>query len=126
MVRYELKDALNLIIAYFEQEVTAGDVLGFFEAIERDPSYRPSMNGLVDMRGASVLLGAERIRELAQYAAEGAFKQGKWALLVTDPKATAFAMLYRQGVGKSYPVQVFSSIDGAAAYLGVDLSGLQE
>ena len=124
MVRYELQDALNLVIATFERQVSAQDILDFFKGIEQDPKYRPSMNGLADMRGATIDLAAEEVRDLAQYAAEGAFKQGKWALLVTDPKATAFAMLYRQGVGESYPVQVFSSVEGAAAYLGVELSGL--
>lgn len=124
MVRYTIHSALNLVVAHFNEGVSAQDVLGFFEGMRDDPAYRPSMNGVVDMRQAVSQLVAEEVRALAQFAAEGAFKRGKWALLVTDPKSTAFSMLYRQGVGESYAVQVFSSVDGASEFLGHDLAGL--
>ena len=76
------------------------------------------------LRAAATPSVSEEVRALAEFAVEGGFKQGRWALLVTDPKATAFSMLYRQGVGEHYPVQVFSSVDGASAYLGQNLAAL--
>ena len=95
MVRFEVHSALNLVVATFTGEVSAQDIFGFFERMQGDPLYQPSMNGVVDMRAAITQLVSEEVRALAEFAVEGGFKQGRWALLVTDPKATAFSMLYR-------------------------------
>jgi hypothetical protein len=124
MVHFKIHDALNLVVARFDGEVSAREIFAFFEGMRDDPQYRPSMDGVADMRQSVTQLNAEEVRELAQFAAEGGFKRGKWALLVTDPKSTAFSMLYRQSVGESYAVQVFSSVDGASDYLGRDLTGI--
>ncbi len=47
-------------------EITVGDVLADIERLAAQPSYRPEMPGIVDMRQATTHMTAEQIEQIAQ------------------------------------------------------------
>jgi hypothetical protein len=117
---YTIHANARLVVVRFAPGTAAASILDFFGALEADPAYERSLNGLVDARGIEVDMALEDVRGLARHVVEKGLKTGRWAMLVDQPKATALAMLYTKAVDSAYSFQVFSTASGISAYLGIE------
>lgn len=88
------------------------------------PDYDPGLNGVVDLRGALVTVSAEQAKGLARQSLERELSMGKWAFLAETPMNTALALLYADVLAKRHESRIFSTVEAAADYLGVDIEPL--
>lgn len=120
MFSYAIHPEARLVVARFAAGIDAAEILAFFTQLEADPAYDRTMNGLVDARGTEIEMTLEDIRGLARHVLERGFKNGNWAILVDQPKATALSMLYTKAVDAQYSFQVFSTARGISEFLGIN------
>ena len=126
MFSYLIHQEAQLVVARFGGEVDAADFRRFFDRLNVDPDYVHSMNGLVDLRWLLPNISPEELHDLADYVVSMNLKNGRWALIVDQPRATALSMLYTKAIDSRYALQVFSTLEGVSGYLGINAADFLE
>jgi hypothetical protein len=113
----------RLIVTRFFGPIDYEDVLEWLDTASLDARFSREFDGVVDLRKARLTsFRIEKARLLAKHVIDLDFTQGSWAVLADRPAETAFSMLYTSVANQHHPVEVFSSVDAAANFLGKDLS----
>jgi hypothetical protein len=125
---YNIVPSERLIVVRFHGQITEENVIEASQKICRDPRYEHGFDGLVDLAEVTNEITPAHIQELVEYTlSKRKHGHGKWAVLVSTPAATAYAMLYHRQVSDKHPFSIFCSLDGAATFLGksIDLAWLE-
>ena len=84
-----------------------------------DERYQHGYDGMIDLTSISTEMCPEHIEKLVQYSlSKRKHGHGKWAVLVSTPAATCYAMIYHAKVDAEHPFSIFCSFEGAAQFLG--------
>ncbi len=75
------------------------------------------MHGVVDLREAELDITVEEVEGLGEIGAKNS--KARWAVMVDDPKNTAFSLLYSDVVNKSHPMAIMSYDKAASEYLDI-------
>jgi hypothetical protein len=120
--RYTIVPAKWLILVRFDGQVSDREFVASTKAICSDPRYVWGFDGLIDLTGVAVAVTTEEIKKLVDYTlSKRKHGHGKWAVLVSTPAATAYAMLYQDGVSREHPFSLFCSWKGASEFLGIEM-----
>lgn len=83
-----------------------------------DVRYRRDYDGLIDLTSVEVTISPREIKDLITYTLSRQRPGvGRWAVLVTTPIATAFAMLYQNGLTARHHMSLFCTLEGASQFL---------
>lgn len=117
----------ELIAARFTGTMVARDFEAWVEETRKTPRYQPHYDGIVDLR--DVEMSVERPHEaqrVAEHVVSERVTRGRWAILIRRPLESALVMLYGATVTKQHPLEAFSTVEGAAAFLGRRTSLLRQ
>ncbi len=117
-----------MILVRFEGAASVAGFLSSSAAVCADERYRHGYDGFIDLTSMHVTIDPHEIGEFVAFSlSKRKHGHGKWAVLVNSPIATAFAMLYHQGVSEKHPFSLFNGLEGAAAFLErpIDLEFLE-
>ncbi len=120
---YKIIPEKKLIIEAFKGDIT----LDFFKKSMlkefNDPEYIKLRLGVCDLRQANLILSDKEVKELFKFALEKDQNLSiKWATLTNGPYETAMAMIYELEAEKLYGYQIFSTLEAASEYLGINIS----
>ncbi len=116
--QYTILTDQRLILARFEGPASLEEFKASAPLICSDSRYTRDFDGLLDLTEVKVSIDLSEVWDLVRFT-EANRKEGygKWAVIVTTPVATAFAMVYRQRAEPALPFLLFSTYEGAADYL---------
>ena len=121
-VQYTIDVDKRLIMVRFDGEVSDRQFVASASAICSDARYGRGFDGLIDVTGVEIDVNREDIKRLVDYTlSKRKHGHGKWAVLVSSPAATAYTMMYQQGVAPEHPFAVFCSWEGASGFLGIEM-----
>ena len=118
---YRIFQTPPLIVECFHGAIELSSLEMDLQRLWTDPLYDPQADGLAVLTGARLELRVEHIKELA----EGVLSlpeasRGRWALLVTEPVATALSFYLGRLVAERQSFEVFSTLDAAVKWLDVE------
>ncbi len=119
MYKYQIYTDMSLAVVQFSNSVTKEEVFEYFTEIGTDERYQPTFSGIVDLRGSDIQLKANDLAILAEAGSKNS--TAKWVLLVTDPRNTAFSLLYKEVLDHSHPLAVVCEEQSASDFLGFDI-----
>jgi hypothetical protein len=89
----------------------------------KDPNYINLKFGICDLRNAILKLTNTEIKEAFDFALQyDNNKTIRWATLTKGPNETAMAMIYELQAEKHYGYKIFSTLEGASNYLGINIT----
>lgn len=110
--RYDIDEAAGLILEQCWGPTRVEDLLAMVRVIWADPRYRPGYNGICDLHEAVLeFTKTELDRGLDELLADPRYSRGTWAVIVTNPLATAFAYLFKQGAAGAHPYHILNSAE---------------
>jgi hypothetical protein len=116
---------MNLIVAQFTGLIDDQDILNWFDDTLAHEAFLKEYDGIVDLREAVFKQNRpEKARFLASYMIERDFTDGKWAVLVSKPMETALLFVYRQNAAQKHPIEIFSTVEATANFLGRDFEAI--
>ncbi|MEZ4649904.1 MAG: hypothetical protein R3E97_14165 [Candidatus Eisenbacteria bacterium] len=120
---YRILKSPPLILECFHGVIDLPSLESAFQRIRTDPSYDPQADGLAMLIGATVDLRVEQVKELVEgVLSRPNASRGRWALLVTEPIATALSCYLGKLVSERQTFEVFCTLEAAVKWLGVDPS----
>lgn len=124
MISYEIHRDPGVVIISVDGDITRLELEAVIDLIVEDPGYAPEMRGVADLRRVAHGIAPEEAMALARYVIDHDLTHARWAILAAAPKATAVSLFYEGGAAGQHRVEVFSTAAKAAAFLGLDLSGV--
>jgi hypothetical protein len=116
--QYTILPDQQLILVRFEGAVSQEGFVSSARAICADERYVRGMDGFIDVTRISVAVSPGEIEALVDFTlSKRKHGHGRWAVLTDTPTATAFAMLYQQGVSDKHPFSIFCSFEGVSDFL---------
>jgi hypothetical protein len=113
------------VVQWFGQ-ATFNDVVEWIDEVMAHPEFSIDFDGIVDLRKADLsLMTPTDVTAIAQIMIDRKLTRGAWVHLVSKAKETALSMVYSRSVGAGYRMQVFSTLESAAEYLGRDTAVLE-
>lgn len=106
----------------FSGEVSIDEVVAGIERLWADPEYDPHFCGIVDLQRISLRAQVGDVAALLQFLRRPETSIGSWAAIFSDPVGTALGMLFLRTNRILPRFDVFSSWEGACAFLGLELS----
>jgi hypothetical protein len=89
----------------------------------KDPNYINLKFGVCDLRNANLKLTNTEIKDAFDFALQyDNNKAIRWATLTKGPNETAMAMIYELQAEKHYGYKIFSTLEGASNYLGINIT----
>lgn len=89
------------------------------QEIWSDPDYRNDISGICDLRKASFDMGSPGIIKLAQFFLEfDNATEGKIAVIVNQPTATALSLIFKEQMKDKQPIDVFYTMTEARKFIG--------
>jgi hypothetical protein len=110
----------RLVISRFSGTVGITEIRHWIDQLVARPDFARDFNGTIDFRDAQLDLSFDALREIAKQVSSCQLS-GRWAHLVTTPVETAISFSYREISCGDHPLDFFSTLRGASAYLGCDL-----
>lgn len=121
---YEIYPEKKLIVARYAGVWTLADLTAMAQRLWSDARYSRHYNGVIDLTDSKVGVTRGDFQALMEFI--GGHKdtsEGRWAAVATSPLATACGLLYKRSLARRHGFEVFSTIEAAGAFVGVELSG---
>lgn len=91
------------------------------------PDYNSCDRVLCDMREADSGIDRARFRAFAKRIEESEeMSETRWAVVTKDPMLTAFSLVLKGYVERGGRFRVFSTLEAAAAYLGMESDSIEK
>ena len=84
----------RLILVRFTGAVSLSDITRCVEELWSDALYDPTYNGIVNLDRATIRAGIEDVRSLISFLRNNRASSSIWAVVFSEPKATALAMVF--------------------------------
>ncbi|MES2691911.1 MAG: hypothetical protein V4773_00470 [Verrucomicrobiota bacterium] len=121
---YEIYPEQRMIVARYAGRFSLADLVAATERMWDDPRYSMSFDGIVDISDGSVGVAMADFRAMLDIVRRsGKTSRGRWAAVAGTPLATACGILYQRALAHRHAFEVFSTVDGACSYLGINWNG---
>jgi|SRR6478609_7402909 len=118
---YTILPERRLNILRFKGSVSVQDVTTVIQQFWADTRYNAEYNGIVSMEGVTTRAKMEDLKVLLDFL-EGSRKSvGWWAAILTEPKATALALIFKAAFHGSFNLEIVSDWEAACRFLQVDM-----
>ncbi len=117
----------RLVVGRFTGPTDAEDIRHLMLRVFSDPLFDRKFRLLIDFTRAVLRIGVAEVSLLCDFifsVAKGSI--GSAAILTSGTVGTALAMLLSKGLGLFAPSAVFSTLDAALDFLGVDLEAIPD
>jgi len=118
---YTILPERRLNMLRFKGSVAVQDVLAAIQQFWADERYNPEFNGIVCLEGVTTRAKIEDLRGLLEFLEGNRKSTGGWAAILTEPKATALALIFKAAFQGSFNLEIVSDWEAACRYLQVDL-----
>jgi len=118
---YTILPERRLNILRLKGSVSIQDVVTVIQQFWADERYNPEYNGIVSLEGVTTRAKIEDLKVLLNFLEERRESVGWWAAILTEPKATALALIFKAAFQGSFNLEIVSDWEGACRFLQVDL-----
>lgn len=117
---YDIHPEQRVIVARYTGKFSLSELTDATKRIWEDPRYSKSYDGLLDLTDISLGVDMADFRGLVDFVRNSdKVSQGRWAAVTTTPFATACSLLYQKALMSRHTFEVFSTMEGACSYLGL-------
>lgn len=121
---YEIHSEKRLIFMRFTGAFTLAELTDVVKRLWADELYSRAYNGVIDATDSNAAVSRADFQALVEFvSAHKSTSEGRWAAVATSPLATACGMIYKRVMAKRHTFEVFSTLEAAGAFMGVDLEG---
>lgn len=116
----EIDDANNVVYTRVTGDVQSQQVVEKLSSLINDPSYRPGLNGLVDLRRSTTHSSTEDVRHIAELliASRERIGQSRTAIVVADELAFGLTRMFEAyAEDSSINTRIFWNMDEAYDWL---------
>ena len=118
---YRYDPERDLLLQVGHGPIDLDDVAALRRARREDGIPHPVKLTVIDLREVKLSMDAESMRNHEQSAPASDFPGGRNAVLTSGPRVTALAMMWKQWRPGGMDVEVFSTLEAAAGWLGVPI-----
>jgi hypothetical protein len=118
---YTILPERRLNILRFKGSVSVQDVTTMIQQFWADERYNAEYNGIVSLEGVTTRAKIEDLKVLLTFLESHRESVGWWAAILTEPKATALALIFKAAFQGSFNLEIVSDWEGACRFLQVDL-----
>lgn len=117
---YIIDPRRKLILQRFAGRFTVAEIIDCVRRLWADPLFDRSYCGLADISGMEAGTDLSDLRALISFLQKerARISTGRWAIVAISPMTTAAAFFYQNAMGAIHPVEVFSTSEAAAEWLG--------
>ncbi len=116
---FKIYSEMNLIVVRFTGPIDFQDIYDWVNEAYKSEEYSKAYDGIVDFRDAVFKqTRPKKILELVAHMLKLDFTKGTWGILVNSPMETALSLIYTQEAAQTHPVSIFSTVEGAAKFIG--------
>lgn len=118
---YTILPERRLSILRFKGSVSVQDVMTVIQQFWADERYNPEYNGIVSLEGVTTRAKIEDLKALLDFLEGHRKSVGWWAAILTEPKATALALIFKAAFHGSFNLEIVADWEAACRFLQVDL-----
>src|SRR4051812_26056385 len=117
---YRILPEKRLHIVRFSGSVSVADVTQNIQQLWADHRYNPQYNGIVDLKGVTTRAKVGDLKGLLEFLENTKMSFGWWAAILTEPKPTALALIFKATFVGSFKLEVVSSWEAACKFLQIE------
>ena len=118
---YRILPEQKLNIVRFSGSISVADITDNVQHLWADARYNPAYNGIVDLQGVTTRAKVEDLKALLDFLESRKSSFGWWAAILTEPKPTALALIFKATFAGSFKLEIVSSWDAACKFLQIEL-----
>lgn len=118
---YTILPERRLNLLRFKGSVSVQDVISSIELFRADERHNPEYHGIVCLEGVTTRAKIEDLKVLLNFLESSHKSVGWWAAIMTEPKATALALIFKAAFQGSVNLEIVSDWEAACRFLQVDL-----
>ena len=118
---YTILPERRLSILRFKGSVSVQDVTTVVQQFWADTRYHPEYNGIVCLEGVTTRAKVEDLKVLLDFLEGQRRSVGWWAAIMTEPKATALALIFKAAFHGSFNLEIVSDWEAACRFLQVEI-----
>ncbi len=118
---YHIMPEKRLAIVRFSGSVSIADVTRNIELFWADSHYNAEYNGIVDLQGVTTRAKVEDLKVLLDFLERRRSSVGWWVAILTEPKPTALALIFKAAFAGSFKLEIVSSWSAACKFLQIDV-----
>ncbi len=118
---YTILPERRLNILRFKGSVSVQDVTTVLQQFWADARYNPEYNGIVSLEGVTTRAKMEDLKVLLDFLENRRQSVGWWAAILTEPKATALALIFKAAFHGSFNLEIVADWEAACRFLQVDM-----
>ena len=122
MHQHQIYPELRLIVIELIGPVTFEQLLKGTEELLAHPDFDQSFNGVTDYRRAEIQFSPAELKRFTDLTQTKQVALGTWCMLVSGTQQTAMVTLFKHQVEAQHPIELFSTLKAASAFIGTDLS----
>lgn len=117
---YRILPERRLNLVRFSGSVSVTDVTQSLQQLWADHRYNPEYNGIVDLKGVTTRAKVEDLRGLLQFMENTKTSSGWWAAILTEPKPTALALIFKATFVGTFKLEIVSTLEAACKFLQIE------
>ena len=112
---YQIIPEHELVVEKITGDVTVQELAYKTQAVFSDPLYKPTYNGVMDLRQAVSRMSKVELYGFASLISETEmFGQSKWAIVADDPIVVALSQIFQQRIPDQTTLGIFCTIQAAS------------
>lgn len=118
---YEIYPEERIIVTRFAGRFTFADLSALSLRLWSDARYSRSYDGIVDLTDSTLGVARMDLQALIEFVrGHEKTSEGRWAAVTDSPIAAACSLIYQRGIMGRHTFEVFSTVEAAGWFLGVD------
>jgi len=118
---YTILPERRLSILRFKGSVSVQDITTVVQQFWADTRYHPEYNGIVCLEGETTRAKVEDLKVLLDFLEGQRRSVGWWAAIMTEPKATALALIFKAAFHGSFNLEIVSDWEAACRFLQLEI-----
>jgi hypothetical protein len=118
---YTILPEKRCIAMRYTGTITLADVIASTRKLWADPLYDRAYNGISDISRALPGGHVDEVHALLDFFKRPETSAGRWAVITTDPKFTALALLFKSSSYSKPWIEMFTSWESACAFLNTEI-----
>lgn len=120
---HTIDESRGLIFVRLAGSLGADAFIECMEKLWADPAYRRHYNGIADITGLRGDYSMDDLRRVIGFmGGHPNVSDARWAVVAASPLVVASAYLYQRAIAPVHQLEVFSTWEAAAKFIGGDLS----
>jgi len=118
---YNILPERRLNLLRFSGSISLADIKRATEQFWADARFHPEYTGVADMSDIVPRVKIEDLKALLEYLETNHRSVGRWVVILTEPKPTALALIFKAAFRGRFQLEVVSSWSAAAHFLQMEL-----